>query len=126
MWGATIPTPGRLPAAPALPAAYHSPSQGPRPSAPFYRSPAEKNPMYLPSGDQKGNLGRSASSTWCRAPVLTSRTHNSESEASPVRKASFEPSGESAGTPTRTPSYFVSLGGNPDASIGRHPSSSGP
>src|SRR5260370_11824941 len=82
--------------------------------------------MYVPWGDQKGNLGRSASSTWCSVPVLTSRNHNSESEASPVRKASFEPSGESAGAPTRTPAYFVSLGGSQDAVIGRRASSSWP
>src|SRR5260370_5122703 len=112
--------------APRLRGEWQSPCTGPPATLTFFSSPAEKNPMYLPSGDQKGNLGRSASSTWCSAPVLTSRNHNSESEASPVRKASFEPSGESAGEPARTPAYFVSLGGSQDAVIGRRASSSWP
>src|SRR5580700_3977945 len=123
MLGVKMITPRGLHDAPRPSGASQRICTGPPASATFFNFPAEKNPRYLPSGDQKGKVGRSTSTGWA-VPVATSRTHNLVSEGSPVRKASFEPSGESVRAPTVTLVNSASGGGSQDAVIGRRASSS--
>src|SRR5580658_3149957 len=124
MLGVKMITPRELHDAPRPSGASQSICTGPPADATFFNFPAEKNPMYLPSGDQKGKDGCSTSSTWRTVPAVTSRTHNFESEPPLVRKASLDPSGESAGAPITAGANSVSLGASHEAVIGCRASSS--
>src|ERR1700691_5119137 len=118
MLGVKIMAPRGLHHAPRPSGASQSTCTGPPASATFFNFPAEKKPMYLPSGDQNGNVGCLASSIGRTVPEVTSRIHNCVSRALAVtaRKASFEPSGESSGgAPSPTSTNSVSLGGSQDA-----------
>src|ERR1700722_19319948 len=103
MVGGKIITPRWLHDAPRPSGASQSICTGPPASATFFNFPAEKKPRDLPSGDQKGKDAGTIPSSFRAVPVVTSRTHNSKSLLPPVRKASLEPSGESAGGLSPTP-----------------------
>src|ERR1700722_3229970 len=124
MLGVKTMTPRWLHDAPRPSGASHSICTGPPDSATFFNFPTEKKPMYLPSGDQNGKDACSIPSSIRAVPVVTSRTHNSESLLPPVRKASLEPSGESAGALAATAENSLSVGASHDAVRGRRASSS--
>src|SRR5580658_2224269 len=124
MLGVKMITPRAFHDAPRPSGASQRTCTGPPASAAFFNFPAEKKPMYLLSGDQKGNVASSTSSIWRTVPEFTSRIHNLVAPGSPVRKASLEPSGESAGGPAATEANSISLGGSQDAVIGRRASAS--